>query len=450
MNNKELLLFAESISNSKNISQAEVFLALEAGLSKASEKQHSGEPTVTINHLTGDWETKSEDGDVLENITVSRIHNQIIKNTLFATLNKFSDSHKLEKLLSLVGLVVNGAVRRVNRGSYIVDVNGIDCLMPFSECLPGEKFKSGEIVSVVVKKTENKGVVKIILGRKDKELVIELLSMEVPEIAEGAIEVMACSRDAGFRSRVVVRARDGRIDAIGTCVGMRGVRAKSITQALGGEFIEFIEWMEDDYSMMTSVLCVDEVTEIIINDDSIHVIVADDSIGRAIGKHGINVRMASELFNSKVQVFGLQASKDKCEKIYLDKCTNLTNNIPSITQDQGGILIDNEIETIEDISTITTDEMSEILSITDAESDVIIDFAMDILLVDAMKGSEDWDQLYDLIDDDEITDILGTHNIKNIIDLSDLCVDELEEMTGTNRDWCAEIIIESRKVMGVI
>ncbi len=205
------------------------------------------------------------------------------------------------------GELINGIVHRMEHGDLIVDLGNAEGILPRREQVFRESFNRGERIRAYVldvRKTPKNALV--ILSRTHIGLVKRLFEMEVPEISEGMVEIMGVVREPNGRTKIAVRTNDRDIDAVGACVGMRGMRVQSIVQELRGEKIDIVEFSEDAETYIKNALSPAKVSRIILNRDEkqMTIIVAEDQMSLAIGKKGQNVRLAAKLVKWKVDIKG--------------------------------------------------------------------------------------------------------------------------------------------------
>ena len=203
--------------------------------------------------------------------------------------------------------MINGIVERMEHGDLVVELGKAEGVLPRREQVFRENFNRGERIRAYVldvRKTGKNALV--ILSRTHVGLIKGLFEMEVPEISEGMVEIMGVVREPNGRTKISVRTNDREIDAVGACVGMRGMRVQSIVQELRGEKIDIVEYSEDPETYLKNALSPAKVSRVIINPDEkqITVIVAEDQMSLAIGKKGQNVRLAAKLVRWKVDIKG--------------------------------------------------------------------------------------------------------------------------------------------------
>ena len=205
------------------------------------------------------------------------------------------------------GELINGIVHRMEYGDLIVDLGNAEGILPRREQVFRESFNRGERIRAYVldvRKTPKNALV--ILSRTHVGLVKRLFEMEVPEISEGMVEIMGIVREPNGRTKIAVRTNDRDIDAVGACVGMRGMRVQSIVQELRGEKIDIVEYSEDAETYIKNALSPAKISRIILNreEKQMTIIVAEDQMSLAIGKKGQNVRLAAKLVKWKVDIKG--------------------------------------------------------------------------------------------------------------------------------------------------
>ncbi len=211
------------------------------------------------------------------------------------------------------GELINGMVHRMEHGDLVVDLGKAEGILPRREQVFRENFNRGERIRAYVldvRKTPKSALV--ILSRTHIGLIKRLFEMEVPEISEGMVEIMGVVREPNGRTKISVRTNDREIDAVGACVGMRGMRVQSIVQELRGEKIDIVEFSEDPETYIKNALSPAKVSRVILNpnEKQMTIIVADDQMSLAIGKKGQNVRLAAKLVRWKVDIKGPSESMD--------------------------------------------------------------------------------------------------------------------------------------------
>ena len=235
----------------------------------------------------------------------SRIAAQTAKQVIIQKVREAERDGVFNEFKDRVGELLNGIVRRYERGDLIVDLGRAEALLPQREQVPRENFRQGDRVRAYVAevKMAPKGP-QIILSRTHPGVVAALFKFEVPEVSEGIVEIKAVAREPGSRAKIAVYSHDHDVDPVGACVGMRGSRVQNVVSELRGEKIDIIPWTPDIARFACSALSPAEVTRVYVDNDeqSLEVIVPDDQLSLAIGKKGQNVRLAAKLTGCKIDI----------------------------------------------------------------------------------------------------------------------------------------------------
>src|SRR5687767_905852 len=215
--------------------------------------------------------------------------------------NEFKDKH---------GELENGYVKRFERGDMIIDLNGkTEGIIPRSQQSRAERYSQGDRIKAVIidVHTQPKGP-QVVLSRTDPRLLIKLFEMEVPEIYDGTVVIKGAVREPGERAKIAVMSRERDVDPVGACVGMKGSRVQSIIRELRGEKIDIIPWHDDIVNYAQNALAPAKITRVSVTSDEqahrphLDVIVDNDQLSLAIGKRGLNVRLAAELIGAKIDI----------------------------------------------------------------------------------------------------------------------------------------------------
>ncbi|GAB4169017.1 MAG: transcription termination factor NusA [Geothermobacteraceae bacterium] len=235
----------------------------------------------------------------------SRIAAQTAKQVIIQKVREAEREGIYNEFKDRVGELVNGIVRRYERGDLIVDLGKAEALLPSREQVPRENYRQGDRVRayVIDVRMATKGP-QIILSRTAPGLVEALFRTEVPEISEGIVEIVSVAREAGSRTKIAVVSNDPDVDPVGACVGMRGSRVQNVVSELRGEKIDIIPWTPDVARFACSALSPAVVTRVYVDNEeqTLEVIVPDDQLSLAIGKKGQNVRLAARLTEWKIDI----------------------------------------------------------------------------------------------------------------------------------------------------
>ncbi|MDX1644479.1 MAG: transcription termination factor NusA, partial [Thermoanaerobaculia bacterium] len=247
---------------------------------------------------------------------LGRIAAQSAKQVLYQRIREAEREKVYDEYIDRVGEVVNGTVKRFERGEIIVDLGRTEAAVPRSEQARHERYSQGErIRAVIVDVHKQPKGAQIILSRTDPRLLVKLFEMEVPEIYDGTVQIKAAVRAPGERAKVAVYSRERDVDPVGACVGMKGSRVQSIIRELRGEKIDIIEHSEDLVTLAQSALAPARITRVSVThhgeEPHLDVIVEDEQLSLAIGKRGQNVRLASELLGARIDIKSESDVKDE-------------------------------------------------------------------------------------------------------------------------------------------
>lgn len=291
-------------------------------------------------------------GDVLgvkmDPSVFGRIAAQTAKQVIIQKVREAERNIVYEEYKDRVGEIITGIVRRFEKGDIIVDLGRTESCVPRSEQVQSESYKAGERLQgyFLYLDKEGKGAA-IILSRKSPALVTQLFSMEVPEIAEGIVEIKAVAREPGVRSKIAVYSKDSDVDPVGACVGMKGSRVQSVVNELKGEKIDIVLWDNDPARFVCNAIAPAEVVKVIIREreHAMEVIVPDDQLSLAIGRRGQNVRLAAQLTGWNIDVY----SESKIEEI-AGRARGAMTRILGIDESSAIILYSHSYRSIEDIA----------------------------------------------------------------------------------------------------
>lgn len=244
-------------------------------------------------------------GIKLDIAAFGRIAAQSARQVIMQKLRTAERDLIYEEFKDRVGEIVNGIIQRADSSGAVINLGRTDALLPASEQLPHENLRRGERIRAYIMEIR-KGAKdpQVILSRTCPEFLVKLFELEVPEIADGTIKIMAVARDPGSRSKISVSSNLSDVDPIGACVGMRGSRVQAVVQELRGERIDIVLWNPDPARYVYNALAPAECSKVIVDEDNhvLEIIVPDDQLSLAIGKQGQNVRLAGKLLGWKIDV----------------------------------------------------------------------------------------------------------------------------------------------------
>jgi N utilization substance protein A len=294
--------------------------------------------------------TKMDNIAELGRIAAQSAKQVIIQKMKDAELDVIYDMYKDRK-----GDIVNGIVQRFERGNMIINLGRTDAILPHSEQIPKRSFRQGDrIRALLLDVRQSAREQQLVLSRTNNDFLVKLFEMEVPEIAEGIVNVMGVSREPGFRAKIAVSSSESDVDPIGACVGMKGSRVQNVVQELQGERIDIIPWSPDPAKFVSSSLAPAEVAMVLVDEDkkSLMVVVPDDQLSLAIGRQGQNVRLASKLLGWNIDV----KSEARYTKLEEDGYRSLLN-IEGVDEGVADILYDGGFRAASDLKGVDSKEL---------------------------------------------------------------------------------------------
>jgi len=490
--NKEILLVVDAVSNEKGVEKEIIFQAIEAALASATRKKHGGdiEVRVQIDRATGDYETfrrwlivddaetqvlenpmaeitlsaaQAEDPsaeadgyveDQIESIEFGRIAAQTAKQVIVQKVREAERAKVVEAFRDQVGQLITGTVKRADRGTIVLDLgNNAEALVPKSEVIPKEAVRVGDRLRgfLYEVRSEMRGP-QLFVSRTAPELLIELFKLEVPEVGEGAIEIIGAARDPGLRAKIAVQAKDQRIDPVGACVGMRGSRVQAVSNELGGERVDIILWNDNAAQFVINAMSPADVTSIVVDEDnhSMDIAVKDENLSQAIGRGGQNVRLASQLTGWELNVMSEEQAPEKSEEeaqVYIQKFMQDLD----VDEEVAAILVQEGFTSVEEVAYVDVAEMLGIEEFDEEIVDELRNRANDALLTKAIAKEEvlgDAQPAEDLLGmegmDDKLAHQLAARSVVTMEDLAECSIDELMDIDGMEEKRAGDLIMEAR------
>jgi len=279
---------------------------LEAAEEETGERSHT---LVSDDDLTIDWSDVPAEKVVGTDVTpenFGRIAAQTAKQVILQRIREAEREMMYDEYVDRVSEVVTGIVQQAgDRNNVLVDLGKVEALLPRSEQVDGERYEQGSRIKAVITEVRSgtKGP-QVILSRRDPELIKTLFELEVPEIADGLVEIRGVAREPGYRSKIAVESHAQGVDPVGACVGPRGSRVRMVVSELRGEKIDIIPWNPEPARFVAKALSPARVREVLVDDESAEatVVVPDDQLSLAIGKEGLNARLAARLTGWKIDI----------------------------------------------------------------------------------------------------------------------------------------------------
>jgi N utilization substance protein A len=486
---KEILLVAEAVSNEKGVSEDIIFEAIELALATATKKRYDEDSDihVTIDRKTGDyvtvrrWLVVPDDelallgtqltteeaiekdpslvpGDVfeetVENVGFGRIAAQTAKQVIVQRVREAERAQIVDQYRGRVGELVAGSVKKVTRDNIIVDLgNNAEGLLPRGNLVGRETFRVNDRLRAILTEisTEIRGP-QLILSRSCPEMLIELFRIEVPEIAEGVIQIRAAARDPGSRAKIAVKTNDQRIDPVGACVGMRGSRVQAVSNELDNERVDIILWDDNPAQLVINAMSPAEVESIVVDEDThtMDVAVSEDNLAQAIGRSGQNVRLASDLTGWMINVMSTDEAQEK-QEAEVGQVLQLFVEQLDVDEEVAEVLVEEGFTTLEEVAYVPLEEMMAIEGFDEEISEELRARAKDALLTMAIASEEQLganEPADDLLNmegmDRHLAFILASRGIVTMEDLAEQGVDDLMEIPDMDEERAGSLIMTAR------
>ncbi len=482
--NPEVLAIIEQLSREKGIDRGFLIEALKTAILTAAQKRFPGETniqaefdeetgeisiliekTVANQVIEPDSEISLKDASKLtpearlgETVWVpqtienyGRIAAQLAKQVIMQKVREAEIETVFTEFQDKRGDLVNGIVQRFERGDIFVDLGKVEGLLPRREQVFRETFNRGERIRAYVleirKSTKNAYV---ILSRTHVGLIRRLFELEVPEIGEGMVEIMGIVREPNGRTKIAVKTNDRDIDAVGACVGMRGMRVQSIVQELRGEKIDIVEYSEDSETFVRNALSPAKISRILIDhkEQSMSIIVPDDQMSLAIGKKGQNVKLAAKLVKWKLDIQGESEARAFLEKetplLQLkspeEKMTGAIAKDENLDDSVIQVLLDNEIKNFDNIIEQGEENLAQIEGVDEEQAAQLFQLAQSYLsgnfdqldpsneqeLEDSKENEDDNSKVEATDDETQDTDEQNDKEEKTDSDQEEKSADDLE------------------------
>jgi N utilization substance protein A len=318
---------------------------------------------------------------------LGRIAAQTAKQILFQKVRDAVRSNVYEQYIDKIGDLVNGYVKRFERGNIIVDLGNLEAILPRSQQSRGEQWNQGERIRVVINSVskESKGP-QVEVSRTSPELLLRLFEMEVPEIYDGTVVIKSAVREPGERAKIAVTSNERDVDPVGACVGMKGSRVQAIIRELRGEKIDIIEWSDEPSVFAANALSPAKVNKVRITDidnRQMEVIVNEDQLSLAIGKRGQNVRLATKLVGWNIDIRSEEEIKrevtEQMGALIASGASVPLSVIEGLTAQQTDTLAEHGINDIDALTQTSIDDLVEFLDLSLDEAEKILNAAKEVV-----------------------------------------------------------------------
>jgi N utilization substance protein A len=488
---KEILMVVDAVSNEKGVEKEIIFEAIEAALASATRSRHGEdiEVRVAIDRETGEYDTfrtwlvfEDESPDLefpdrelrmidavdvdenaepgghvevpMDSVEFGRIAAQTAKQVIVQKVREAEREQVVEEYKDREGELLSGIVKRVDRNGVYIDLGGNaegfvsrDQMIPREPVRPQDRMKA--LLTEV--RSEQRGP-QLFMTRTSPQFLIELFKIEVPEVGQGLIDILAAARDAGLRAKIAVKSNDARIDPVGACVGMRGSRVQAVSNELAGERVDIILWDENAAQFVVNAMSPAEVVSIVVDEDahSMDIAVDEEKLSQAIGRGGQNIRLASELAGWELNVMTEIDAEQKSEA-EMRTLIELFSKQLDVDEEVGLILVQEGFSTIEEVAYVPAAELAEI---EEFDEDIVNELrtrARDVLLTQAIVQEEKIDEAEPAEDlmslegmDKGLAFTLASEGVVTREDLAELATDDLLEIKEMDQEKAAALIMKAR------
>jgi N utilization substance protein A len=466
-NRLELLQIADAVAREKSIDRGIVIGAMEEAIAKAARSRYGAETDVhaNIDSKTGELRL-SRHMLVVEAVENPSIHIGLdeakkrnpaaqVGDTIADTLPPLEYGRIAAgpaKLLIVpmgraayrdrqfieykdrIGDIINGIVKRVEYGNVVVDLGRGEAIVRRDEMLPRETLRNGDRVRAYIYdvRREPRGP-QIFLSRTHPQFMAKLFAQEVPEIYDGIVEVKAVARDPGSRAKIAVISRDSSVDPVGACVGMKGSRVQAVVQELQGEKIDIIPWSEDTATFVVNALQPATVSRVVLDEEEsrIEVVVPDDQLSLAIGRRGQNVRLASQLTESQIDIMTEEEASEKRQREFAERSKMFEEEL-DVDETLSQLLVAEGFAELEEVAYVALEELAGIEGFDEELAQELQSRAREAL--DRQEEAHRAERRALGVEDalaeiphlnEQMLVVLGKAGIKTLDDLADLATDEL-------------------------
>ncbi len=466
-NRAELLAIANSVASEKMIDKGIVIEAIEEAIQRAARARYGAENDIRakLDVQTGDlrlWRVvevveQVEDYfkqvdlaaaqklqkdakigdfivDPLPAVDLGRIDAQSAKQVIFQKVREADRERQYEEFKDRASEIITGVVKSVEFGHIVVNLGRAEGVIRRDQQIPRELMRVGDRVRALILsvRRENRGP-QIFLSRAHPDFMKKLFAQEVPEIYDGIIEIKAAARDPGSRAKIGVISYDGSIDPVGACVGMKGSRVQAVVQEMQGEKIDIIPWSEDTATFVVNALQPATVSRVVIDEEEsrIEVVVPDDQLSLAIGRRGQNVRLASQLTGSQIDIMTEQEASEKRQKEFAERSKMFEEEL-DVDETLSQLLVAEGFSELEEVAYI---ELAELATIEGFDEELAEE--LQSRATEALERREEASRAArrELGVEDALAELphlteamlvtLGKAGIKTLDDLADLATDEL-------------------------
>jgi N utilization substance protein A len=464
-NRLELLQIADAVAREKSIDKSVVLAAMAEAIQRAAKSRYGAENNIQaeIDSKTGETRLNrlllvvekveneateislaeaqrrnpaatigDQIADPLPPIEFGRIAATNAKQVIVQKVRDAERERMYDEYKDRIGEIVHGSVKRVEYGNVIVDLGRGEAIVRRDETLPRETFRPGDRIRAYVYdvRREQRGP-QIFLSRTHPEFMSRLFGQEVPEIYDGVVEVVSVARDPGSRAKIAVRSKDGSIDPVGACVGMRGSRVQAVVNELQGEKIDIIPWSADVANFVVNALAPAEVAKVVLDEEAerIEVVVPDEQLSLAIGRRGQNVRLASQLTGWDIDIMTEAEESERRQKEFAERTQRFVETL-DVDEILAQLLASEGFATVEEIAYAEAQEISSLEGLDEQTAQELQTRARDYL--DKITAEQDA-RRKELGVADEVAEVEGV-TLPMLVALGEADVKSVEDLAGCATD----------------
>ncbi|MFQ3287942.1 MAG: N utilization substance protein A [Alteromonadaceae bacterium] len=489
---KEILLVVDAVSNEKALPRESIFEAMETALETATKKKYDGDIAVrvSIDRTTGEFDTfrrwlvvnddhdmensyaeitlsAAQYGDVeiglgdyfeeqIKSVTFDRVTTQTAKQVIVQKIREAERALIVDAYQDQIGELVTGVVKKASRDSVILDLgNNAEAIIYRDDMLPRENFRPGDRIRGLLYeiKPEARGA-QLFVSRTKPEMLIELFSIEVPEIGEEMLEIKGAARDPGSRAKISVKSNDKRLDPVGACVGMRGSRVQAVSGELGGERVDIVLYDDNPAQYVINAMSPAEVASIIVDEDkgTMDIAVEESNLAMAIGRSGQNIRLASQLTGWELNVMTVSDMNEK-HQAENDKVITLFTDKLDVDDDFAGMLADEGFTSLEEIAFVPVAELLEIDGLDEEMVEALRERAKEAITTQALASEETLEGTEPAADllaleglERHLAFVLASRGVITLEDLAEQGVDEISDIEELDETKAGELIMAARNI----
>ena len=485
----EILIIADAVAREKNIPRDAVLEAMEQAIQIAGRRKYGHERNITaeISRKTGEVrlfritdvveEVEDENTqisqkdakrldaalnvgdqirDPLPPIDFGRIAAQTAKQVIVQKVRDAERERQFNEFQDRANTIVSGVVKRTEYNGITVDLGASEGFIPRDQIIPREMFRTGDRVRAYVKdiRRERTGP-QIFLSRTCPEFMAKLFAQEVPEIYDGLVEIKAVARDPGSRAKIAVLARDGGVNPVLSCVGVRGARVQAVVQELQGEKVDIIEYSEDPATFVVNAISSAEVSKVVIDEDEgkIEVVVPDDQLSLAIGRRGQNVRLACQLTGWGIDILTEETESERRLQEF-NRLSDLFAEALNVEEVIANLLVTEGFTSVEEVGYVPVEELAAIEGFDEDVATELRQRARDWLESEASARAETFTRLGIQSDMQEVEGleeklmiVLAEKGVNSRDALAELDIEEFQEFvpeSGLSEKQISDLIMRAR------